>query len=47
MNIKSFILCVSALLCALSCGKNNPNKNKNTKEVPVLEVKQKDTLISN
>lgn len=46
MNIKSFILCVSALLCALSCGKNNPNKTKNTKEVPVLEVKQKDTLIS-
>lgn len=47
MNTKSFILCSYALLCAVSCGKNTQNKNKDNKEVPVFQVKQKDTIVSN
>ena len=47
MNTKSFIQCLVAFVCVVSCGKNAQNKNKDNKEVPVFEVKQKDTLVSN
>lgn len=47
MNTKSFIQCILAFVCVVSCGKNAQNKNKDNKEVPVFEVKQKDTLVSN
>lgn len=47
MNIKSTILCIFALVCAMSCGKNTQNKNKASKEVPVYIVKQENTSVSN
>lgn len=46
MNTKSFIVCIAALLCAYSCVKSNTSHHKENKEVPVFQVKQKDTLIS-
>jgi len=47
MNTKNVIWCNLALLCALSCGKNKQNKISKNKEVPVLQIREKDTLISN
>ena len=47
MNIKNFILCMIASVCALSCSQNNQSKTQKNKEVPVFEVKEKDTLVSN
>lgn len=47
MNTKNVIWCNLALLCALSCGKKIQNKISENKEVPILQIKEKDTLISN
>lgn len=47
MNTKGFIQCIVAFVCVVSCGKNTQNKNKDNKEVPVFQVKEKDTLVSN
>ncbi|WP_262152231.1 efflux RND transporter periplasmic adaptor subunit [Chryseobacterium foetidum] len=47
MNTKNVIWCSIALLCALSCGEGKQNKTAKNKEVPVLQISEKDTLISN
>lgn len=46
MDTKSFIKCIIALLCIYSCGRNQKDKNKKNKEVPVYVIKQKDTLVT-
>lgn len=47
MNTKNVILCSLALLCALACGENKQSRTSKNKEVPVLQIKQKDTLVNN
>ncbi|KFF01388.1 RND transporter [Chryseobacterium formosense] len=47
METKSLIWCSLALICTWSCGEGHQNKNKESKEVPVYVVKQKDTLVTN
>ncbi|SUX48695.1 periplasmic multidrug efflux lipoprotein precursor [Chryseobacterium indoltheticum] len=46
MNTMKIIWCNVALICVLSCNKNKTNKVSQNKEVPVLQVAKKDTLIS-
>ena len=46
MKTKNLICCSLALICTWSCSKNQQNKNKSHKEVPVYVVKQKDTLVT-
>ncbi|WP_419868376.1 efflux RND transporter periplasmic adaptor subunit [Chryseobacterium sp. CT-SW4] len=44
---KHVIICILTILSATSCSKNKNNNKQEEKEVPVLEIKQKDTLVSN
>ena len=47
MYFKTVIICILATLFAVSCSKDKKNNNQKDKEVPVLEIKEKDTLVSN
>lgn len=47
MQIKYWIIGLVALLSVSSCGKENAAKKDDVKEVPVLTIKEKDTLVSN
>ncbi|WP_284460325.1 biotin/lipoyl-binding protein, partial [Chryseobacterium sp.] len=47
MYFKNVIICTFATLFAVSCSKDKKKNNQNEKEVPVLEIKEKDTLVSN
>ncbi len=47
MYCKTVIICILATLFAVSCSKDKKNNNQKDKEVPVLEIKEKDTLVSN
>lgn len=46
MYFKNVIICSFAILFAVSCSKDKKNSQKE-KEVPVLEIKEKDTLVNN
>ncbi|WP_376746458.1 efflux RND transporter periplasmic adaptor subunit [Chryseobacterium gleum] len=47
MYCKNVIICILATLFAVSCSKDKEKNNQKEKEVPVLEIKEKDTLVSN
>ncbi|WP_292010428.1 efflux RND transporter periplasmic adaptor subunit [Chryseobacterium sp.] len=44
---KHVIICILTILLATSCSENKKNNKQEDKEVPVLEIQQKDTLVSN
>lgn len=47
MYLKNIIICCTAILFAVSCSKAEKTNDKQIKDVPVLKVKVKDTLVSN
>lgn len=47
MYSKNVIICIFAILFAVSCSKDNQKNKAKDKEVPVLEIKEKDTLVNN
>lgn len=47
MYFKNVIICILATLFAVSCSKDKKKNNQKEKEVPVLEIKEKDTLVNN
>ena len=47
MNSKHIMICLAGALMAISCGKKEEQAQQEEKELPVLTINPKDTLISN
>lgn len=47
MYLKHVIICVVTVLLIASCSKAKDAANKEVKNVPVLKITKKDTLVSN
>lgn len=47
MYLKHVIICIVTVLLIASCSKAKETNNKEIKEVPVLKINRKDTLVSN